>query len=237
MISYIFLRIHGGTGFLGAFSSCVGQPAVVSSDAVAYAIIGWFMGSRVGKAGALITCLAASGAILYVSFVESSNGAMAAELQPAPKLGKTFSQGQGASELLADVSALMIAADGKIKSDELAFARTLAGRPELLISGQGTWSISSSLLKGFSEQRYLQQLETNLESYSSYSGAQSWSAPRVSEAATDILNSARSLEHDGSVVAFVSAGASVWAKQIFEQSSPEESHEDIRQRERVNLHF
>lgn len=187
------------------------------------------------KSGALIATMTAVGAFL----VFTANGSptemanpVVATVPPSP-----FSNGLGPSELIADVSALMIVVDGRVQPDELAFAQSLAENPQLLISGQGMWPVDQQMVSVFSKDKYQQQLNADLASFKQESNGSIWTAHKMSEAASDILNSSKSLGPEESTVTLVSAAASVWSKQVFEQASLEETHENAKQRERLNLHF
>jgi hypothetical protein len=190
--------------------------------------VSWF------KAGALIATLTGVGAFLVFSANGSTSVVEQAQVA-APT--SPFASGQGPSELIADVSALMIMVDGQAGVDELAFAQSLADKPEMLISGQGLWPVDHQMVKGFSKDKYLQQLDADLASFKLESTGSSWSANDISEAASEILNSAKSIGPGESSAMLVSAAASVWSKQTFEQSGLDETHENAKQRERVNLRF
>lgn len=200
-----------------AFSGCVMTVGV-----------SWF------KVGALIATLTGVGAFLVFSANGSTSVVEQAQVA-APT--SPFASGQGPSELIADVSALMIVVDGHADEAELAFAQSLADKPEMLISGQGLWPVDQQMVKAFSKDKYRQQLEADLASYKLESTGLSWSASKISEAASEIRNSAKSLGPGESSVLLVSAAASVWSKQTFEQGSLDETHENAKQRERVNLRF
>jgi hypothetical protein len=193
------------------------------------------------KAGALIATLTGVGAFLVFSANGSngSNGSTSVieQASAAAVPASPFASGQGPSELIADVSALMIMVDGHAGVDELAFAQSLADKPEMLISGQGLWPVDHQMVKGFSKDKYRQQLEADLASFKLESTGLSWSANNISEAASEILNSAKSLGPGESSAVLVSAAASVWSKQTFEQGGLDETHENAKQRERVNLRF
>jgi hypothetical protein len=183
------------------------------------------------KAGALIATLTGVGAFL----VFSANGSMGQTAAAVP--ASPFGTGQGPSELIADVSALMIVVDGHAGADELAFAQSLADKPEMLISGQGLWPVDQQMVKGFSKEKYRQQLEADLAAFNRESMGSSWSANKISSAASEILASAKAVGPGESSAMLVSAASSVWSKQTFEQAGLDETHENAKQRERVNLRF
>lgn len=148
----------------------------------------------------------------------------------------SFLNGSTPSRLVADVSALMIAVDGKVQPDEVAFAYKLGQNVNALISDQGLWPVTEDMLAGFSNAEYEAQLKADLLEIES-GKHDAWSAHRMADGAYDIINAAKTMG-DGEITrTLVSAASNVWAKQSFVQDTLQETHAHIKQRERVNSYF
>ena len=147
-----------------------------------------------------------------------------------------FLNGSTASRLVADVSAIMIAVDGKIQPEEVEFAYKLGQDVRVLISGQGLWPVTEDMLSTFSTDEYEAQLKANLREIAQ-DGHGRWSAHRMADGAYEIMTAAKALGEGEVPRVLVAAASNVWAKQTFMQRTPQETHEHIKQRERVNSYF
>lgn len=147
-----------------------------------------------------------------------------------------FLNGSTPSRLVADVSALMIAVDGKVQPEEVAFAYKLGQNPSVLISDQGLWPVTEDMLGRFSTAEYEVQLKANLREIEQ-GDHEVWSAHRMADGAYDIMTAAKGMGKGESPVLLVSAASNVWAKQSFAQPTLQETHSHIKQRERVNSYF
>lgn len=147
-----------------------------------------------------------------------------------------FLNGNTSSRLVADVSALMIAVDGKIQPEEVAFAYKLGRNANILISDQGLWPVTENMLASFSTAEYEAQLKADLREIKE-SGHEAWSAHRMADGAYDIMTAAKGLGKGDEPRLLVAAASNVWAKQSFLQPSLQETHAHIKQRERVNSYF
>lgn len=147
-----------------------------------------------------------------------------------------FLNGNTPSRLVADVSALMIAVDGKVQPEEVAFAYKLGQNANSLISDQGLWPVTEDMLASFSTAEYEAQLKADLREIEE-GGQEVWSAHRMADGAYDIITAAKGMSKSEVPSVLVSAASNVWAKQSFVQSSLQETHAHIKQRERVNSYF
>lgn len=147
-----------------------------------------------------------------------------------------FLNGNTPSRLVADVSALMIAVDGKVQPEEVAFAYKLGQNASALISDQGLWPVTEDMLASFSTEEYEAQLKADLREIEQ-GGHEAWSAHRMADGAYDIITAAKGMGKGEVPSVLVSAASNVWAKQSFVQSSLQETHAHIKQRERVNSYF